>query len=147
MMKAITILQPFASLIPLGEKTIETRCWKTSYRGKIAIHAGLGMQYFKLAFQEPFKTALKPIETENGGYNAKSFYLGHVIAIAELVDCLEMIDDFGTLENGDVVTGNELAFGDYSQGRFAWRLKDIQAIKPVPARGMQRIWNWTGEGA
>lgn len=42
-MKAITILQPFTSLVALKKKVIETRCWKTSYRGKIAIHAGMRM--------------------------------------------------------------------------------------------------------
>ncbi len=39
-MKALTIRQPWASLIAHGVKTIETRSWKTSYRGPIAIHAG-----------------------------------------------------------------------------------------------------------
>ncbi len=39
-MKAITIKQPFASLIAEGLKTYEFRTWKTSYRGKILIHAG-----------------------------------------------------------------------------------------------------------
>ena len=61
------------------------------------------------------------------------------------MDCLEIIDDFGMLENGHIVIGNELAFGDYSQGRYAWILDNIQAIKPVPAKGMQRIWNWEGQ--
>lgn len=39
-MKALTIRQPWASLIAHGVKTIETRSWRTHYRGPIAIHAG-----------------------------------------------------------------------------------------------------------
>jgi len=39
-MKAITIHQPYASLIACGAKIYETRSWATKYRGKIAIHAG-----------------------------------------------------------------------------------------------------------
>lgn len=39
-MKALTIRQPWASLIGLGVKTIETRSWTTRYRGPLAIHAG-----------------------------------------------------------------------------------------------------------
>lgn len=39
-MKAITIRQPWASLIAAGVKTIETRPRRTSYRGRIAVHAG-----------------------------------------------------------------------------------------------------------
>lgn len=38
-MKALTLWQPWASLIALGVKTIETRGWSTNYRGPLAIHA------------------------------------------------------------------------------------------------------------
>lgn len=38
-MKAITLHQPWATLISLGVKSIETRSWSTSYRGPLAIHA------------------------------------------------------------------------------------------------------------
>ena len=41
-MKAITIKQPFASLIAAGLKEYEFRTWKTKYRGEILIHAGKG---------------------------------------------------------------------------------------------------------
>ena len=39
-MKAITIIQPWATLIALGEKQFETRSWFTKHRGELAIHAG-----------------------------------------------------------------------------------------------------------
>lgn len=39
-MKALTLHQPWASLVALGVKTIETRSWATRYRGPLAIHAG-----------------------------------------------------------------------------------------------------------
>ena len=40
-MKAITIKQPWASLIVEGIKDIENRTWKTSFRGRVLIHAGM----------------------------------------------------------------------------------------------------------
>ena len=43
-MKALTIIQPWATLLAAGKKRIETRSWKTNYRGEILIHAG-GMKY------------------------------------------------------------------------------------------------------
>lgn len=46
-MKTLTVKQPFASLIVSGEKDIENRTWKTSYRGYILIHAGKGKSYFR----------------------------------------------------------------------------------------------------
>ncbi len=39
---ALTIRQPLASLIALGEKKVETRPWTTRHRGEILIHAGKG---------------------------------------------------------------------------------------------------------
>lgn len=38
-MKAISIRQPWASLIVLGYKEIENRTWPTSFRGSVLIHA------------------------------------------------------------------------------------------------------------
>ena len=38
-MKALSIKQPWASLIAHGIKNIENRTWKTKFRGRIFIHA------------------------------------------------------------------------------------------------------------
>jgi hypothetical protein len=46
--KGLTLLQPWASLIALGVKTIETRSWSTSWRGGLVIHAGKGLRDFPL---------------------------------------------------------------------------------------------------
>jgi hypothetical protein len=60
-MKAITILQPWASIIVYGAKHIETRSWATKYRGKIVIHAAKSCKkwHMNIAFGEPFYSALK----------------------------------------------------------------------------------------
>lgn len=38
-MKALTVKQPWAGLIIAGGKDIENRTWRTSYRGRVLIHA------------------------------------------------------------------------------------------------------------
>ena len=38
-MKAISVKQPWASMIASGEKTLETRTWNTKHRGEILIVA------------------------------------------------------------------------------------------------------------
>lgn len=38
-MKALSIKEPWASLIMKGKKTIETRTWRTSYRGPVLLCA------------------------------------------------------------------------------------------------------------
>lgn len=39
-MKCLTICQPYAHLIVIGEKRVENRTWPTKYRGPLLIHAG-----------------------------------------------------------------------------------------------------------
>lgn len=38
-MKAVSLWEPWATLVRLKIKRIETRGWSTSYRGPLAIHA------------------------------------------------------------------------------------------------------------
>jgi hypothetical protein len=58
-MKAITIWQPWASLIAIGAKQYETRSWETKYRGPIAIHAAKKDPCKMPILVEPFETVLK----------------------------------------------------------------------------------------
>lgn len=147
-MKAITILQPWASLIACGAKKIETRSWATKYRGKIAIHAGAAKkpELLKIALYEPFWTALKDqqIPKLTDGRRGINFNLGEVIAIADLVDCIEMTEIIIACWKA-IYGENEIKFGDFEPGRYGWILENVQVIDPIPARGQQRIWNWAGE--
>jgi hypothetical protein len=69
-MKALAIRQPWASMILSGEKTIETRTWKTNYRGPILIVASK-------AFASGFP-------------KDKNLPQGQALCIAEIVDCIPM---------------------------------------------------------
>lgn len=159
----ITLWEPWATLCALAghpdreirkkAKYFETRNWATKYRGKIAIHSAktmpLAAQYMATN-QEPFRTVLAM-----AGYkNICDFPRGKIIAIGNLVDIIRVdlagnnfIVEKGTnSQNSKVVrllSINELAFGDYSAGRFAWQLEDIQVLpEPVPAKGRQGLWWW-----
>jgi hypothetical protein len=164
-MKAITILQPWASLIACGAKKIETRGWATKYRGEIAIHAGKQWEMYRreITYREPFHSALWPNMTKDelalNGYGRTNLLpVGAVIAIADLVDCVRIdgcvngqMGPFevpvykAELENGKTIRGNEFMFGDYSIGRYAWILENVKPIEPVPARGQQGLWNWEAD--
>ena len=149
-MKAITILQPWTSLIACGEKKIETRSWETKYRGKIAIHAGKKYQNPFEVSQEIFTNICRCLRIKKLD-DWHDLERGKVIAIADLVDCVKIeAYNFNTkgvingiwLVNGDYIEGIELDFGDYTLGRYVWILENVQLINPVPARGQQRLWNW-----
>lgn len=139
-MKALTLYEPWASLVALGAKKIETRSWPTNYRGPLAIHAGktIRAEFMNLAWKEPFCSALKPLHGNAGGGRSIQYHLGCVIAIAQLVDCQE-------IRVGNVPFGFERYFGDYRKGRYMWILQDVQRFEaPIPARGHQRLWEWGG---
>ena len=116
-MKAITLIQPWASLILDERKRIETRSWPTSYRGPLAIHAGV-------------RTEREACE--EFGYEWKELPNGLVIAIAELYDCVQFPSKLAPPD----------PYGDFDKGRFGFLLRDIRKIRPVPARGMLGLWNW-----
>jgi len=42
--KTLTLSQRWATLVALGAKRIETRSWRTSYRGPLAIHAATSVE-------------------------------------------------------------------------------------------------------
>lgn len=129
-MKVISIIEPWASLIKEGIKEIETRSWKTNYRGKIYIHASLKKVSKK---DERINNLVSLLED-------KDFKYGHIIAEAELVDCIYMDEQFlkEIKENNQ-----EYICGEYSLGRYAWKLSNIKVLdNPIPAKGNLGIWNY-----
>lgn len=131
-MKAISLLQPWASLIAIGAKKIETRSWSTKYRGPLAIHASRSNKNQLLRFMEPFLKALRGIGI---------LPLGAIVTTCNLVDCVKMTQEFI-----DTVQSPELDFGDYAVGRYAWILENIKPLeKPIPASGALSLWNWEDE--
>ena len=52
-MKVLSIKEPYATLIATGNKLIETRSWKTNYRGELFIHAS-GKQLAKEFIKNDF---------------------------------------------------------------------------------------------
>jgi hypothetical protein len=152
-MKVITLQDPWASLVRLNEKKIETRSWKTNYRGPLLIHASKKSkkENLDLAYREPFFSSLKPQFIKNSDL----YYPGCIIAKCNLVDCLEIKisgDRAALLGNNGMITtaveAPELCFGNYTPGRFAWILEDIEPLEnPIPAKGQLGLWEFDLEGA
>jgi hypothetical protein len=131
--KAISLWQPWASLIAVGVKKIETRHWHTPYKGPIAIHAAKKLE-------KHFGDELAELcEDEFGGHWMVDLPRGAFVATANLVACEPMLYDY-FIE--DSYPGrNEFICGNWQKGRFAWLLDDIRAIDPVPFRGLQGLFN------
>jgi hypothetical protein len=139
-MKVISIIQPWATLIAIGEKKFETRSWSTKYRGELAIHASKKID--KAACRrEPFRSVLA-----QHGYTEANLPVGVILARCKLDDSLLVREDNGTsaiIGFSYEINGNEYSFGDYSKGRFAWELIDVKALdQPIPAKGQLGLWEY-----
>ena len=138
--KALTIIQPWATLIAVAAKKIETRSWKTNYRGEIYIHAGKKIDR-DFCYQDISKKVLNM-----HGYTTENLPTGVIIAKAKLVDCAKVVasKEGSAILEGDkqYIVGNyEFYFGNYEVGRYGWILQDIELINPIPAKGQLSIWN------
>jgi len=136
-MKALTLTQPWATLVAIGAKRIETRSWKTSYRGPLAIHAAkeFPKEARKFTTQPVCYESMRRIarmEMRANGWRA--YPLGCIIATCRLTNVLPVV----SLEP---LSELERAFGDYSPGRFAWILQDVKPLpQPVPMKGALGLW-------
>ena len=112
-------------------KYIETRSWKTKYRGELYIHASK---------KKLTKNNLHEYDEQLSLLKNTNFRYGCIIAKCTLVDCKVMTDEL--IEEVEK-NRNEYICGDYKVGRYAWILKDIEALQvPIAAKGRLGIWTY-----
>lgn len=123
-MRAISVYQPHATLLMIGAKPYETRAWKTSFRGYLAIHAAASRADLPLCTQTPYRQALMA-----AGITA--IPLGAMLGVVELLDCIP----------AETVT--DQTFGDFTPGRWAWHVRVVEVFaRPQRQRGQQGFWDW-----
>ena len=154
---AITLHQPWASLIALGVKTVETRSWPAPARlvgRRIAVHAG------KRLVRRPGDAIERELRARWGEEWRVIIPTGAVVATAVLAG-------MGRVERADLPEGYAVhdpateigcaagtgltpidPWGDFSCGRWLWFLDDVEALpEPVPAVGRQSFWRWVESDA
>ncbi len=108
-MKVLTLKQPWATLVAEGIKKYEFRSWKTNYRGKVLIHAGVGID----------KKEMDKFKELNLSYPSK-----RIIAVVEIEDCLELNDKL----NKKIVAENNIVYGNKYRNGYAWKLSNIKKL-------------------
>ena len=151
-MYAISLWQPWASLIAEGIKVQETRNWappKHLIGERIAIHAAK-RRLTKAELRELPSMIHHDMSVRYGHFWEEDVPYGAVVATVELGGACRVIgkDKMLGLE-GRLIYTNEPCrlfsdiYGDYSVGRIIWSLKDIEKLpEPVPAAGKQGFWDW-----
>lgn len=133
--RALSLHQPWASLIAWGFKRYETRHWTTAHRGLLAIHAA------KHRDLDDEQDLLDDLDCRFGYHDltpAAELPRGQVVAIVRLVGCHRMtpavMDEQSRLEE---------RLGHWALDRFAWEIGDVRRLSPpVDARGYQGLWDW-----
>lgn len=145
-MRAVTIRQPWATLIAVGEKRFETRSWATKHRGHIAIHAGKVID--NKACQHP---EIKAMLAKHGYFTPSDLPIGAVIATGIVTDCWQaftqedkiILESAGRIKH---ITAFEEIVGNYTEGRYAWELDQMKLLQePISAKGYLSLWNWENE--
>lgn len=129
-MKVISLIEPWGTLIKEEKKLIETRSWKTNYRGTLYIHTSL-------------KKVSKDVKNNKeliGLISNSDFKYGYIICKCELIDCIYMTEDF--IKNIKQNNHQEYICGTYEVGRYAWVLNNIEIIEPIKAKGKLGIWTY-----
>ena len=143
-MNGISLTEPWAHLMAIGEKHYETRGWSTAYRGELAIAAAKKFPHECQALcvkNPPFTdalvrhdiTTLRPM-VEAGGL---------ILAVVEVVDCVPTTAEGckKRLARAPAVPPAEFeaAFGDYSPRRFAIVTTNLRRLaRPVPVAHIER---------
>lgn len=138
--KMLTLTEPWASLMALAEKKIETRGWSTRYRGWIWIHAGKGPGDFnlgeirQLCKSKPYAPLLErhKVTTDFDQMPTR----GHIVGLARLAQVVQ----FGITRPLDLdknpISDQEYALGKPGYGRYGWKFDHIYKLEtPIP---------WTG---
>jgi activating signal cointegrator 1 len=132
--KALSLLQPWASLVVMGLKKIETRSWQTAHRGTLLIHASLGRKGKILCSEPPFSKYIADFDT---------LPFGAIIGQVQLEEIVPVESLFYTDEKLNALTLEEKAFGDYTKGRYAWMLSEPLVFDdPIPVKGGLSLWEF-----
>lgn len=124
-MKALTLIQPWATLIVSGHKRVETRSWRTRHRGPLLIHAGKKIDHDYVEWLRSIGDPSAP--------DLEEMPTGAALGYARLMNVLptEIFQPRGL----------ELRYGDYNPDRFAWCLAGVVAFaEPVPFPGKRGLW-------
>lgn len=124
--RALSWKQPYGSLMLPPNFKIETRTWKTSYRGWVLICASLKMYDTKVIKQISGEYQTNRIFGHPAYLSNINMWVGHAIGVGKLIDCRPM-------EYED----EDKCFVEYYSDLYCHIYADVKKITPFPYKGKQ----------
>lgn len=163
MMKALTVWQPWATLIELGAKPYEFRSWrppKALIGQRIAIHAGARpmrikeVQALRANLRNPgrFPTpclhadVALPLLDAIVKQHEQGEAIGAYLPLSHII-CTAIVGEPKSGEECAREFGEDAGNDSDREGTFnwGWPMLEVEfAEPPAPARGAQGLWNWSG---
>lgn len=140
--RAISLWEPWASLVAVKAKKWETRSWGTELRSDLLICAAkkkdsdaMKLVTHDFQFQNGLQALVRnPKKAGWTGITPEHLNFGMAVAIVKIAICITTEQ---ALEK-HLISFEEATFGDYSAGRFAWKFENVRRIKePFPVKGKQ----------
>ncbi|MBX6387037.1 MAG: ASCH domain-containing protein [Microbispora sp.] len=151
-MKTLTVRHPWAALIAAGVKDIENRSRPTGYRGPLAIHASLTVDWKADIPTEAGRKALRQLgglaqvwdaRTPARGTGPAALATGAIIAVADLVGCHgSHAAGFGRHDQAVCYNRTAGVCSPYAiPGMAHWQLANVRPLpEPVVCRGSLGLW-------
>jgi activating signal cointegrator 1 len=147
--KALSLWQPWATLVVTGWKGVEVSGGATTETGLVAIHATASLPPLgRQALEEcTFQEALIHAFPKCGlGVTPTDLPYGAILGVAKLGGCKVMTQERIDLRRE--FEPMEYAFGDYKPGRFEWHIERAHRFaEPIPCKGRQKLWEVRGAAA
>ncbi len=143
LLPALSVWQPWASLLAFRVKRYETRSWAPSpslIGRQLAICASKttqGMDSFAGEEDGPESLRVQGLRVlRQTGVDLHHLPLGMVVGVGVLAEVVPTQGD-----GRPSITPLEESLGDWSAGRTAWRLDDVHALdQPIPVLGRQGLF-------
>ncbi len=128
--KAISLWEPWASLMRCGAKSIETRSWSTPYRGPLLICAA------KRKMRPEEQWFLRDLRIRFGDEPTIQLLgdplYGQAVCLVDLYTCRKT-ETFA-------ISDLERVCGDFGPGRFGWMTRNLRTFEPFGIRGAQGLF-------
>ena len=140
--KVLSVINPWAGLLCLGQKHFETRSFNTSHRGTLLIHSSGRL---KKPESKELLIWLYANMDKFPEFKGKDHLQDICSQTGVIIGSVDIVDTFSTndAEALKQIDEIELRFGNYERDRWFWKCENpVLFDKPIIAKGNLGFWKF-----